>query len=146
MDWRLMTAEAQLSACAGGAGTLSSEPGIRVVESGFTSQKIDQRKIAAGAYRNARLTTRSEWLGVYARVLGLQEGDAIDVTIAGPDGTILYSAYLKVKPDAGGDTVFKLDDRKEYGFRKAGHYVGRFQVMRNGRGVFNWSQEADLPH
>ncbi|MEO1200653.1 MAG: M23 family metallopeptidase [Pseudomonadota bacterium] len=58
---------------------------------GITNGPVTLDGIEYALYRDVPLDRQSPFLVVYARVLGLQEGDTLRVRLLGPDGTVLAS-------------------------------------------------------
>lgn len=119
-------------------------PNVTVLGAQFISEKLNARKVNNGVYRDA-FKPGTRWMGVYAQVVGLLQNDQIDVTLVGPDNTILHGAQLVLPAkDAGNTIVWTAKQRARRASWPLGTYVGRFRVTRNGNEILEFSKEIAL--
>jgi len=83
-------------------------------------------------------------LGVYARSIGLQAGDEIELTILGPDGkAVAERRDPALKSDKAQQFTFIGRKRPASGW-KPGTYKTEYKVMRAGKAVIDSSREFTL--
>lgn len=123
----------------------SSAGAPRVVDAEFASESIDLEKARAGRYRG-RFKAGEPWISFYARMANLAAGDAVSLSLTGPDGSVLTSGDLTIQPDTARDTIVRFGKRRtEHETWLPGRYTARVRATRDGVEVLLVSKVVDVP-
>jgi hypothetical protein len=102
-----------------------------VLNAGFAAQRVTMGQVEDG--RLAAPTAAAPLLVAYARLIGLQAGDVIELKLAGPDGAVLAQTSLPPLPgDRDQDLAFVGRKRPAGGWAK-GAYSAQVRVLRSGK-------------
>jgi murein DD-endopeptidase MepM/ murein hydrolase activator NlpD len=117
---------------AAAAAKLPYRTGI-VLNTGFAGRPVANPDVEAGGIPPP--DARSPALVAYARVIGLEKGDQLALTLTGPDGRVLAQSRTPPMDRDKAQYVAYVGKRRTTPGWTPGDYRGRVQVLRNGRAV-----------
>jgi len=104
-----------------------------ILNTGFAGRTIANPDVEAGGV--APPDAQAAALVAYARVIGLEKGDQLALTLAGPDGQVMAQSRTPPMDRDKAQYVAYVGKRRTTGAWAAGDYRARVQVLRNGRAV-----------
>ena len=117
---------------AGAAARLRYDP-TAIIKTGFAPARPQADRARTGSYDGLSLA-RDMPIVMWADALGVRSGDRQRVTIQGPDGMIAHRGENIV--ESGGLSWFGFSGaRPPAGGWRAGHYSGRYEIVREGKVV-----------
>jgi murein DD-endopeptidase MepM/ murein hydrolase activator NlpD len=114
------------------AAKLAYRTGV-VLNTGFAAAPVALPDVEAGGI--AVPNAQSPNLLVYARVIGLQKGDQLALTLTGPDGAVLAQSRTPPMDRDKAQYLAYAGKRRTTATWPAGAYRGRVQVLRGGKAV-----------
>jgi hypothetical protein len=111
---------------------------------GFALEKPGADAARHGAYAAAALTIRSPALVYWIDVFGLEAGDRLVLTLAGPDGAILAQSETPIDRPKAQFFAFSGNRRPSGGWKR-GFYTGTLEVLRGDQVVVTQRNQTALP-
>jgi len=114
---------------AGVAAQLPYAPGA-VYNAGFAPEAPDAERVRSGRYRDAgMLGAGAPVLAFYAEVFGVSAGDALELRVAGPDGTALAQRRIRIEQRQARSFAYVGVRRKATAWQP-GVYRGEARLIR----------------
>ncbi len=111
--------------------------GTVLLNEGFADTVPTMRGVEEGIYHETALTTNSDGVIYFLRIMGLQVGDVQNVTLVGPNGAEI--AQERITHTGRNKAVFLryVGQKKPDTGWQVGQYIGKFQLLRNGEVILN---------
>jgi hypothetical protein len=101
-----------------------------VLNAGFSSRVVSMDEIEERAA--PPVTAEAAGIVAFARMIGLEQGDVIDISLTGPDGKVLASATLPPLDHDKAQLPAEVGRKQPAGGWARGAYTGLVEVRRGG--------------
>lgn len=113
----------------GASAELRYKP-VEILNAGFASKAVSMREVEDAAV--SKVGTSDDPIVFYARVIGVEAGDVLRLTIHTPDGKLLIKDDTVIDHPMAQYVAFAGRRSPVSGWRQ-GRYVGKCEVLRHGR-------------